>query len=128
MSRVKAELDARDVAMVGAEARFVSALVVAGPMARRCSPKGVASATSPGRRVVKRVSAMIRFVLPEGKTELFRIVPRGKSTGYARKAGGAHGLSHRAKAFIRLIEKAGLTKVSHHDLRSGELHHQAPAL
>ncbi len=83
MSRVKAELDARDVEMVGAPARFVSALVVAWPDGETLLAEGrcYGHLTWPPRG--EAVSAMIRFSCRKARAAPFPSFPARKSTGFA---------------------------------------------
>ncbi|PPD16270.1 MAG: non-canonical purine NTP pyrophosphatase [Methylobacterium sp.] len=112
MSRVKAELDARDVEMVGTPARFVSALVVAWPDGETLLAEGrcFGSLTWPPRG--EAGFGYDPVFVPEGHDRTFSELSAREKHGIHAEAGQLTGLSHRARAFIRLIEKAGLTKVS----------------
>jgi XTP/dITP diphosphohydrolase len=112
MARVKAELDAREVEMVGAPARFVSALVVAWPDGETLLAEGrcYGHLTWPPRG--EAGFGYDPVFVPEGKTQTFSELSREEKHGVRLEGGQLTGLSHRAKAFIRLIEKAGLVRVS----------------
>lgn len=112
MTRVKAELDARDVEMVGTPARFVSALVVAWPDGETLLAEGrcFGSLTWPPRGAAG--FGYDPVFVPEGHDRTFSELSAKEKHGIHAEAGQLKGLSHRARAFIRLIEKAGLTKAS----------------
>lgn len=111
MTRVKDELALRDVEMVGAKAHFVSALVVAWPDGESLLAEGrcMGSLTWPPRG--EAGFGYDPVFVPEGETRSFSELAREEKHGILEENGRLTGLSHRAKAFIRLIEKAGLTKV-----------------
>jgi XTP/dITP diphosphohydrolase len=110
MSRVKHELEIRDVAMVGARAHFVSALVVAWPDGETLLAEGRChgSLTWPPRG--EAGFGYDPVFVPHGETRTFSELSRAEKHGIHAENGQLSGLSHRAKAFIRLIEKAGLKK------------------
>lgn len=112
MSRVKAELGAREVEMVGAAARFVSALVVAWPDGETLLAEGrcFGSLTWPPRG--EAGFGYDPVFVPEGESRTFSELTREEKHGIRTIEGRLTGLSHRAKAFIRLIEKADLSEVS----------------
>lgn len=112
MTRVKAELEARDVEMVGTPARFVSALVVAWPDGETLLAEGrcFGALTWPPRG--EAGFGYDPVFVPEGHDRTFSELSREEKHGIHAEAGHLTGLSHRARAFIRLIEKAGLTKAS----------------
>lgn len=110
MSRVKHELDIRDVEIAGARARFVSALVVAWPDGKTLLAEGRChgSLTWPPRG--EAGFGYDPVFVPDGEARTFSELTRGEKHGIRDENGLLSGLSHRAKAFIRLIEKAGLKK------------------
>jgi len=112
MARVKAELEAREIEMVGAPARFVSALVVAWPDGETLLAEGrcFGHLTWPPRG--EAGFGYDPVFVPEGGSRTFSELSRDEKHGIREKGGRLTGLSHRARAFIRLIEKAGLAKVS----------------
>ena len=112
MARVKAELEAREIEMVGAPARFVSALVVAWPDGETLLAEGrcFGHLTWPPRG--EAGFGYDPVFVPEGESRTFSELSREEKHGIREQAGRLTGLSHRARAFIRLIEKAGLAKVS----------------
>lgn len=112
MARVKAELDAREVVMEGAAARFVSALVVAWPDGETLIAEGrcYGHLTWPPRG--EAGFGYDPVFVPEGHHRSFSELTAAEKHGIQAEGGQLTGLSHRARAFIRLIEKAGLTRVS----------------
>ncbi|MCA3596761.1 MAG: non-canonical purine NTP pyrophosphatase [Methylobacterium sp.] len=112
MARVKAELEAREIEMAGAPARFVSALVVAWPDGETLLAEGrcFGHLTWPPRG--EAGFGYDPIFVPEGGSRTFSELSREEKHGIREEGGRLTGLSHRARAFIRLIEKAGLKKVS----------------
>lgn len=112
MARVKAELEAREIEMVGAPARFVSALVVAWPDGETLLAEGrcFGHLTWPPRG--EAGFGYDPVFVPEGASRTFSELSRDEKHGIREEGDRLTGLSHRARAFIRLIEKAGLAKVS----------------
>lgn len=110
MGRVKHELEIRDVGMIGAKAHFVSALVVAWPDGETLLAEGrcLGALTWPPRG--EAGFGYDPVFVPDGETGTFSELTREEKHGIREKNGQLSGLSHRAKAFIRLIEKAGLKK------------------
>ena len=110
MSRVARELEARGHVATGAPAHFVSALVVSWPGGtHRLLAEGRVrgSLTFPPRG-----SAGFGYdpvFLPEGETRTFGEMDAAEKHGIRRVNGVSTGLSHRARAFIRLVETLGLT-------------------
>lgn len=110
MTRVKHELEIRDVAMTGAKAHFVSALVVAWPDGETLLAEGRCHGTLTWPPRGEAGFGYDPVFVPEGETRTFSELTREEKHGIHEQGGRLSGLSHRAKAFIRLIEKAGLTK------------------
>lgn len=110
MMRVKRELELRDVEPEGATARFVSALVVAWPDGETLLAEGrvFGHLTFPPRG--KAGFGYDPVFVPEGETRTFSELTREEKHGLRRVDGKLVGLSHRARAFIRLIDKAGLVE------------------
>lgn len=112
MERVKRELQLRDHEPVGARAHFVSALVLAWPDGAIEIAEG-------------RVHGGLVFpprgpegfgydpiFKPDGYDKTFGELSAEEKHGLRRVDGKLTGLSHRARAFIRLVEKAGLKEVA----------------
>lgn len=110
MARVKHELEIRDVAMIGAKAHFVSALVVAWPDGETLLAEGRCHGTLTWPPRGDAGFGYDPVFVPEGDTRTFSELTREEKHGIRENGGRLSGLSHRAKAFIRLIEKAGLKK------------------
>ncbi|MGL5445870.1 MAG: non-canonical purine NTP pyrophosphatase [Rhabdaerophilum sp.] len=110
MSRVKHELEIRDVAMIGAQAHFVSALVVAWPDGETLLAEGRCHGTLTWPPRGDAGFGYDPVFVPCGETRTFSELTRDEKHGIREEDGHLSGLSHRAKAFIRLIDKAGLTK------------------
>lgn len=110
MSRVKHELEIRDVEMIGAKAHFVSALVVAWPDGETLLAEGRCHGTLTWPPRGEAGFGYDPVFIPAGDTRTFSELTREEKHGIREKNGVLSGLSHRAKAFIRLIEKAGLRK------------------
>jgi XTP/dITP diphosphohydrolase len=112
MDRVRQELVHRGIEPQGTQARFVSALVVAWPNGETLLAEG-------------RVQGQLTFpprgdagfgydpiFVPEGQTCSFAELSRAEKHGIRTEGGKLVGLSHRARAFIRLIEIAGLQRIA----------------
>lgn len=110
MSRVKHELDMRDVEMVGATAHFVSALMVAWPDGETLLAEGRCRGTLTWPPRGEAGFGYDPVFIPAGETRTFSELTREEKHGIRDENGSLSGLSHRAKAFIRLIDKAGLHK------------------
>ncbi|CAN1486371.1 COG0127 Xanthosine triphosphate pyrophosphatase [Rhabdaerophilaceae bacterium] len=110
MSRVKHELETRDVAMEGAQARFVSALVVAWPDGHTLLAEGRVHGTLTWPPRGAAGFGYDPVFVPDGETRSFSELSRAEKHGIREMDGQLLGLSHRAKAFICLIETAGLAK------------------
>lgn len=112
MARVKRELDVRDVTPQGAAARFVSALVLAWPDGETLIAEGriFGALTFPPRGT--RGFGYDPIFIPEGETRTFGEITSEEKHGIRRVNGKLEGLSHRARAFIRLVDKAGLTETA----------------
>lgn len=110
MNRVKHELEIRDVEPEGAKARFVSSLVLAWPDGETLIAEGRCNGhlTFPPRG--KAGFGYDPVFVPEGETRTFAEITAEEKHGIRRIDGKLTGLSHRARAFIRLVEKAGLTE------------------
>jgi XTP/dITP diphosphohydrolase len=110
MERVRQELVKRDVEPEGAAAHFVSALVVAWPDGETLLAEG---------RIQGRLTFPPRgaagfgydpVFVPEGENRTFAELSRAEKHGIRTEEGRLVGLSHRARAFIRLIDIAGLQR------------------
>lgn len=108
MARVKHELEVRDHHAEGAKAHFVSALVLAWPDGETLIAEGRihGSLVFPPRGTAG--FGYDPIFLPEGYTKTFGELSAEEKHGLKREGGKLTGLSHRARAFIRLVEKAGL--------------------
>jgi XTP/dITP diphosphohydrolase len=109
MMRVKHELEARDVVPVGAAAHFVSALVVAWPDGETLIAEGRVHGTLAYPPRGEAGFGYDPVFVPQGETRTFAELTREEKHGIRRVDGRMTGLSHRARAFIRLIDKLGLT-------------------
>jgi XTP/dITP diphosphohydrolase len=111
MGRVKRELEIRDVAPQGAKARFVSSLVLAWPDGETLVAEGrcFGTLTFPPRG--KAGFGYDPIFIPEGETRTFAELAPEEKHGIRAVEGRLEGLSHRARAFIRLIDKAGLRRL-----------------
>lgn len=110
MARVAEELRLRDVEPEGARAHFVSALVVAWPDGETLLAEGrvFGALTFPPRG-----SAGFGYdpiFRPDGHDRTFGEMSAEEKHGIRKIDGRLEGLSHRARAFIRLVAKAGLTE------------------
>jgi XTP/dITP diphosphohydrolase len=110
MARVKHELESRDVEAEGAKAHFVSALVVAWPDGATLIAEGrvFGSLTFPPRG--RHGFGYDPIFVPEGETRGFGEITAEEKHGLRMANGRLEGLSHRARAFIRLIETAGIRR------------------
>lgn len=110
MARVKRELEVRDVEPQGARAHFVSALVVAWPDGETLIAEGrvFGALTFPPRG--SRGFGYDPIFVPEGDSRSFGEITAEEKHGLRQVNGRLEGLSHRARAFIRLVEKAGLAR------------------
>lgn len=110
MNRVKHELEIRDVEPVGAKARFVSALVLAWPDGETLIAEGrvFGHLVFPPRG--EKGFGYDPIFVPEGESRSFGEISSEEKHGLRRTGGKLEGLSHRARAFIRLVDKAGLTE------------------
>lgn len=111
MARVKHELEIRDVESEGAKAHFVSALVLAWPDGETLIAEGrvFGTLTFPPRG--KAGFGYDPIFVPEGENRTFGEITAQEKHGLRRVNGRLEGLSHRARAFIRLVEKAGLKEI-----------------
>lgn len=110
MARVERELRDRDVEPEGAKAHFVSSLVLAWPDGESLIAEG---------RIFGRLTFPPRgqqgfgydpIFVPEGENRTFGEISAEEKHGIRLENGKLTGLSHRARAFIRLVEKAGLKR------------------
>ncbi|MCZ8182784.1 MAG: non-canonical purine NTP pyrophosphatase [Beijerinckiaceae bacterium] len=110
MARVAEELRLRDVEPEGARAHFVSALVVAWPDGETLLAEGrvFGTLTFPPRGTAG--FGYDPIFRPDGHDRTFGEMPAEEKHGIRRIDGHLEGLSHRARAFIRLVAKAGLTE------------------
>jgi XTP/dITP diphosphohydrolase len=108
MARVRHELEIRDVEPQGARAHFVSALVLAWPDGETLIAEGriFGALTFPPRGTAG--FGYDPIFLPEGETRTFGEMTALEKHGIVRVEGRLDGLSHRARAFIRLVARAGL--------------------
>lgn len=108
MARVKRELEHRAVEPSGAGAHFVSALVLAWPDGETLLAEGrvFGSLTFPPRG--ERGFGYDPIFVPQGETRSFGEITAEEKHGLRSVNGRLEGLSHRARAFVRLIELAGL--------------------
>ena len=118
MARVKRELEVRDVEPEGAKARFVSALVLAWPDGETLIAEGriFGHLTFPPKGT--RGFGYDPIFVPEGETRTFGEITSEEKHGIRRVDGKLEGLSHRARAFIRLVDKAGLQEASGAEARA----------
>ena len=110
MARVKYELELRDIEPEGVKAHFVSALVLAWPDGDMLLAEGrcFGRLTFPPRG--ERGFGYDPIFVPEGENRTFGEITSEEKHGIRRVNGRLEGLSHRARAFIRLVEKAGLVE------------------
>jgi XTP/dITP diphosphohydrolase len=110
MARVAEELRLRDVEPEGARAHFVSALVVAWPDGETLLAEGrvFGALTFPPRGTAG--FGYDPIFRPDGHDRTFGEMAAEEKHGITRRNGRLEGLSHRARAFIRLVDKAGLTE------------------
>lgn len=111
MARVKRELEARDVEPQGAEAHFVSALVLAWPDGAQVLAEGrvFGTLTFPPRG--SQGFGYDPIFVPEGDSRSFGEISAEEKHGLRRIDGRLTGLSHRARAFIRLAGLLGLEAI-----------------
>lgn len=110
MARVKRELEIRDIEPQGAKARFVSSLVLAWPDGETLLAEGRVAGTLTFPPRGKAGFGYDPVFVPEGETRTFAELLPDEKHGIREIDGQLTGLSHRARAFIRLIDKAGLRK------------------
>ena len=110
MARVAHELQSRDVEPQGAKAHFVSSLVLAWPDGETLIAEGriFGTLTFPPRGV--QGFGYDPIFIPEGETRTFGEISAEEKHGIKLENGRLTGLSHRARAFIRLVDKAGLVR------------------
>lgn len=110
MQRVADELRLREVEPEGARAHFVSALVVAWPDGETLLAEGrvFGTLTFPPRGTAG--FGYDPIFRPDGHERTFGQMSAEEKHGISRRDGRLEGLSHRARAFIRLVAKAGLTE------------------
>ena len=111
MARVAHELQSRDVEPQGAKAHFVSSLVLAWPDGETLIAEGriFGTLTFPARG--NQGFGYDPIFIPEGETRTFGEISAEEKHGIRLEQGSLTGLSHRARAFIRLVDKAGLVRV-----------------
>jgi XTP/dITP diphosphohydrolase len=112
MARVAHELKSRDVEPEGAKAHFVSSLVLAWPNGETLIAEGriFGSLTFPPRG--SQGFGYDPIFIPEGETRTFGEISAEEKHGIRIENGRLTGLSHRARAFIRLVEKANLSRLA----------------
>jgi XTP/dITP diphosphohydrolase len=112
MMRVAHELRARYIEPEGAGAHFVSALVLAWPDGHQLLAEGRihGALTFPPRGAAG--FGYDPIFVPRGESRSFGEMSAEEKHGIRRINGRLTGLSHRARAFIRLIEIAGLREAS----------------
>ena len=110
MARVKREIEIRDGVATGARAHFVSALVLAWPDGETLIAEGRVFGTLvfPPRGTAG--FGYDPLFQPDGHEKTFGELSAEEKHGLSRVDGKLTGLSHRARAFIRLVEKAGLVE------------------
>jgi XTP/dITP diphosphohydrolase len=110
MARVERELRNRDVEPEGAKAHFVSSLVLAWPDGESLIAEGriFGTLTFPPRG--QQGFGYDPIFIPEGEKRTFGEISAEEKHGIRVENGKLTGLSHRARAFIRLVEKAGLIR------------------
>lgn len=108
MARIAAELTHRDVTPEGARAHFVSALVVAWPDGETLLAEGrvFGALTFPPRG--SQGFGYDPIFIPKGDTRTFGELSGEEKHGIRIENGTMTGLSHRARAFIRLVTIANL--------------------
>lgn len=109
MSRLEHELKLRDVEPSGAKAHFVSSLVLAWPDGETLLAEGRCFGTLAFPPRGKAGFGYDPVFVPEGHARTFAELAPEEKHGIRTENGRMTGLSHRARAFIRLIDKAGLT-------------------
>jgi XTP/dITP diphosphohydrolase len=112
MMRVKHELEVRDHNPVGARAHFVSALVLAWPDGETLIAEGRVHGTLVFPPRGPEGFGYDPLFKPEGYEKTFGELSSEEKHGLRRVNGQLTGLSHRARAFIRLVEKAGLVETA----------------
>lgn len=110
MTRVAEELRLRDVEPEGARAHFVSALVVAWPDGETLLAEGRVFGTLTFPPKGTAGFGYDPIFRPDGHDRTFGEMSAEEKHGISRREGRLEGLSHRARAFIRLVDKAGLTE------------------
>ncbi|KAF0231676.1 MAG: dITP/XTP [Beijerinckiaceae bacterium] len=112
MARVKHELDIRGCQPEGAKARFVSALVLAWPDGETLIAEGrcYGRLTFPPRG--DKGFGYDPIFVPDGESRTFGEISSEEKHGLRRVNGRLEGLSHRARAFIRLVDRASLQEIS----------------
>jgi XTP/dITP diphosphohydrolase len=110
MARVERELRNRDVEPEGAKAHFVSSLVLAWPDGEHVIAEGriFGQLTFPPRG--SQGFGYDPIFVPEGENRTFGEISAEEKHGIRFENGKLAGLSHRARAFIRLVEKAGFRR------------------
>lgn len=110
MARLERELAARGLPTTGARAHFVSALVLTWPGEPpvRLLAEGRVHGTLVFPPRGDRGFGYDPLFLPDGHTRTFGEMTSEEKHGIRVEGGRADGLSHRARAFIRLVEALGL--------------------
>jgi len=110
MARVARELTSRGVETNGAKAHFVSALIIAWPDGETLLAEGrvFGTLTFPPRG--DQGFGYDGMFIPDGETRSFGEMSAEEKHGIREENGTLTGLSHRARAFITLVEKAGLKR------------------
>jgi XTP/dITP diphosphohydrolase len=108
MARIAHELRLRDVEPEGAKAHFVSALLLAWPDGETVLAEGrvFGTLTFPPRGTLG--FGYDPIFVPDGETRTFGEMRADEKHGIQHIDGRMTGLSHRARAFIRLVDKAKL--------------------
>ena len=111
MARVAHELKSRDVEPEGAKAHFVSSLVLAWPNGETLIAEGRIFGSLPFPPRGSQGFGYDPIFIPEGETRTFGEISAEEKHGIRMENGRLTGLSHRARAFIRLVEKANLSRL-----------------
>jgi XTP/dITP diphosphohydrolase len=108
MAKVAEELRIRDVPVNGARAHFVSALILAWPDGETLLAEGrvYGTLTFPPRGDAG--FGYDPIFIPDGHSRTFGEMSAEEKHGIRMENGQMHGLSHRARAFITLVQKARL--------------------
>jgi XTP/dITP diphosphohydrolase len=107
-ARLSRELTIRDVEPTGAKAHFVSALVLAWPSGETLVAEGRVHGTLAFPPRGPAGFGYDPIFVPEGESRSFGEITAEEKHGIRVENGAMTGLSHRARAFIRLVGLLGL--------------------